>query len=77
MLASGDVPFVVTGRADAAREAAAGFEAAMHAVVAVLAPSGDGIGTLEWPTDDEPDPFAPIVRLCARGRDTERPHSGE
>ena len=77
MLASGDVPFVVTGRADAAREAAAGFEAAMHAVVAVLAPSGDGIGTLEWPTDDEPDPFAPIVRLCARGRDIERPHSGE
>lgn len=77
MLSAGDAPFVVTGRADAAREPAEGFEAAMSAVVAVLAPAGDGIGTLEWPAEDDPDPFAPIVRLCAQGRDLGPRHSGE
>lgn len=64
MLEVGDAPFVVAGCADAAREAAAGFEAEMRAVVAVLAPDGDGLGRLEWPEEGARDPFAPLLQLC-------------
>lgn len=68
MLESGDAPFVVAGCADAAREAAAGFDAEMRAVVAVLAPSGDGVGVVDWPEEGAADPFGPILDLCRRSR---------
>jgi 3-oxoacyl-(acyl-carrier-protein) synthase len=64
MLESGDAPFVVTGCADAAREAAAGCEAEMRALVAVLAPRGQGLADLEWPEEDAEAPFEPLLRLC-------------
>jgi len=66
ILAAGDAPFVVAGRADAARESTPDFDVEMRAVIAVLAPSGDGIGTIEWPEDNVGDPFAPLVRMCQR-----------
>jgi len=68
MLEAGDAPFVIAGCADAAREAAGGFDAEMRAVIAVLAPSGEGIGTIEWPEEGAPDPFAPLVELSRRRR---------
>lgn len=64
ILEAGDAPFVVAGCADAAREAAAGFDAEMRAVVAVLAAGGEGLGELRWPEEGDPDPFAPLLRLC-------------
>jgi len=64
MLAAGDVPFVVAGLADAMREPAAGREACVRAVVAVLGRGPDGIGTLTWPEDDDANPFAPILSMC-------------
>ncbi|MFN3239892.1 MAG: beta-ketoacyl synthase N-terminal-like domain-containing protein [Planctomycetota bacterium] len=68
MLAAEDVPFVVAGVADALREPAAGRDACVRAVVAVLAlpqnANGNGIATLDWPAEDDPTPFAQLHRLC-------------
>jgi len=64
ILEAGDAPFVVAGCADAAREAAAGFDAEMRALVAVLAPGGGGLGELPWPDEGDLDPFAPLLQMC-------------
>lgn len=64
MLAAGETPYVVTGCADAAREPAAGFDAAMRAVVAVLARTGEGIAEVRWPESSAENPFAALARRC-------------
>ena len=64
MLAAGEAPYVVTGCADAAREPAAGFDAAMRAVVAVLARTGEGIAEVSWPESSAENPFAALARRC-------------
>ncbi|MCK5942952.1 MAG: hypothetical protein KAI24_13325 [Planctomycetes bacterium] len=66
MLAAGDAPFVVAGTLDAVREPAGGHAATLRAVVAVLGPpqTGSGLGSIGWPDEADPDPFAPFVRMC-------------
>lgn len=68
MLASEEVPYVVAGVADAMREPAAGREACVRAVVAVIGRQAEGqgeaIGTLTWPEDGDAAPFEQIVRMC-------------
>lgn len=63
-LAAGEAPYVLAGCADAAREPAAGLDSAMRAVVAVLAPSGDGVAKVTWPEAGAVNPYATLARSC-------------